>query len=550
MENSNTKQLDRQDKCLVEQLNCGWTAHHAGIARDHGVSESIFVTYIWKWIKHNLKSGKNIQDGKAWTYGSRDYLCKSLPGWTEDQVRLVIKKCVQKGLVLIGRFHENKYDKTNWYTLTDYALNECQIADQNPAILNFSQQLDLASENETLRKRILELESQITQEIPSGKIPQWEKQMVSRGCELIYPDLNEYGNNVQQYIPDRSGRNPQSLNIYKYNNNNPRKEEYIKKVCLIGNSESNELTSKKQTSFNNINDLEHSHPQIEAIDASTPLKGNGDLSTTCAITYSQSAPIDHMLSNSHGCSEEKIKAYAESRRKCGATLTQGAWDKSVKVCLDMVREKTKLTPDEAMDVLIARGDGNTRFDEIFGFALLDKKIEKFEEKALKYEVSRGQDEESVLMDLRRMAADHGIPDSFDLDNILFKLFNHKKNESDLENEQADTFLEEISKKQSKAITYHGEEPAYRQAMQAEQAKIHPQPSKPLSSKDLMANIFQYQHSSEKHQANHQRPVIAPRIDFKDGPPNHTCHGDIDAQNANLKLSWLSRLGIASGSAGM
>lgn len=31
MENSNTKQLDRQEKYLVEQLNCGCTAHHAGI---------------------------------------------------------------------------------------------------------------------------------------------------------------------------------------------------------------------------------------------------------------------------------------------------------------------------------------------------------------------------------------------------------------------------------------------------------------------------------------------------------------------------------------
>lgn len=486
MQNINTKQLDRQEKYLVEQLNYGWTAHHAGIAQDHGVSESIFVTYIWKWIKHNLKFGKNIQDGKAWTYGSRDYLCKSLPGWTEDQVRLVIKKCVQKGLVLIGRFHENKYDKTNWYTLTDYALNECQIADRNPAILNFSQQLDLASENETLRKRILELESQITQEMPSGKIPQWEKQRASRGFELIYPDLNEYGNNVQQYIPDRSGRNPQSLNIYKYNNNNPRKEEYIKKVCLIGNSESNESTSKKQTSFNNINDLEHSHPQIEAIDTSSPLKGNGDLSTTCAITYSQSAPIDHMLCNSHGCSEQKIKAYAESRRKCGATLTQGAWDKSVKVCLDMVREKTKLTSDQAMDVLISRGDGNTRFDEIFGFAVVPQE-KPCEEVLGQRSFTRGSDK-----------------------------------------------------------IHDGDLPAYRREIQEKQAKIHPQPSKPLSAQDLMASILQSQHSSEKSPANHQRPAIAPRFDFKDEPSNHTCHDDIDAQNANLKLSWLSRLGIASG----
>lgn len=38
MENSNTKQTDRQEKCLVEQLNCGCTAYHAGIGQPPGIS--------------------------------------------------------------------------------------------------------------------------------------------------------------------------------------------------------------------------------------------------------------------------------------------------------------------------------------------------------------------------------------------------------------------------------------------------------------------------------------------------------------------------------
>jgi len=159
MTDNTSSTSDRQDISSVKQLNNSWSTYHAGISRDYGVSESLFVSYVYRWIKHNIKNGINVQDGRVWTYGSIGSIRKKIKCWTDSQFKLIVKKCVDKGLILVSKSQENKYDKTNWYSLTDYAMRMCQQADANPFIANFQERSN-ESNSHLLERRIRELEEE------------------------------------------------------------------------------------------------------------------------------------------------------------------------------------------------------------------------------------------------------------------------------------------------------------------------------------------------------------------------------------------------------
>jgi len=91
---------------------------------DFGLDSAVFLDYIAHWLHLNSsnKQPRNFHDGRYWTYNTLDTLHSIFPGWPKETIRNIIRKCVKNGLLMVSNYNKKKYDRTNWYSLSDLAL--------------------------------------------------------------------------------------------------------------------------------------------------------------------------------------------------------------------------------------------------------------------------------------------------------------------------------------------------------------------------------------------------------------------------------------------
>ena len=78
------------------------------------------------WLCKNLANEHNIHDGQVWTYNTLSAWTELFPWLSADQIRRLLKKLEQSGLLVKGNYSENKFDKTVWYSLKEpeFCLNQ------------------------------------------------------------------------------------------------------------------------------------------------------------------------------------------------------------------------------------------------------------------------------------------------------------------------------------------------------------------------------------------------------------------------------------------
>ena len=91
---------------------------------DFGLDSAVFLDYVAHWLHLNSsnKQPRNFHDGRYWTYNTLDTLHSIFPGWPKETIRNIIRKCVKNGLLMVSNYNKKKYDRTNWYSLSDLAL--------------------------------------------------------------------------------------------------------------------------------------------------------------------------------------------------------------------------------------------------------------------------------------------------------------------------------------------------------------------------------------------------------------------------------------------
>ncbi|PWL79686.1 hypothetical protein DBY21_02785 [Candidatus Gastranaerophilales bacterium] len=94
------------------------------IAEKLGVNEAIMIRNFQFWLEKNKANEKNYCDGRYWTYNSIAAFCKIFPFWSRDQIRYILKKLTDKGILISGNFNKNPYDKTLWYSLDEEKMAE------------------------------------------------------------------------------------------------------------------------------------------------------------------------------------------------------------------------------------------------------------------------------------------------------------------------------------------------------------------------------------------------------------------------------------------
>ena len=92
------------------------------IAEKYGIAESIFLCNIAFWVKQNALNGHNYFEGKYWTYNSLAAFKGLFCYMSEWTIKKAIKNLKDNGLILTGNFNNDKFNHTNYYTLTEKGL--------------------------------------------------------------------------------------------------------------------------------------------------------------------------------------------------------------------------------------------------------------------------------------------------------------------------------------------------------------------------------------------------------------------------------------------
>jgi len=97
------------------------------LAKELGVEKAIIIWHLQFWIRFNRNRGKNIRDGKCWTYQAMADMQAYMPYFTYDSIRYHLEGLKDAGIIIVANYNRAKFDKTLWYAFADekaFAVDE------------------------------------------------------------------------------------------------------------------------------------------------------------------------------------------------------------------------------------------------------------------------------------------------------------------------------------------------------------------------------------------------------------------------------------------
>jgi len=97
-------------------------------AKEYGVECATILHNLRHWLDKNVANGKNVHDGRVWTYNSAKAFADLFPYLTEKQIYRRLKKLESEGILITGNYNKHNYDQTKWYTLNEdyYLIDESE----------------------------------------------------------------------------------------------------------------------------------------------------------------------------------------------------------------------------------------------------------------------------------------------------------------------------------------------------------------------------------------------------------------------------------------
>lgn len=89
------------------------------IAKQFGILEAVLMNHFIFWIEKNRANGKNYHDGRYWTYNSTKAFQELFPYASRRQIERALNHLRDEGILMVGNYNENKYDRTLWYAFTE-----------------------------------------------------------------------------------------------------------------------------------------------------------------------------------------------------------------------------------------------------------------------------------------------------------------------------------------------------------------------------------------------------------------------------------------------
>lgn len=85
--------------------------------------------HYWLQIKRKAKDTRSFKEGRWWFYNSFREWHKQFIWISERTIQRHFKDLVAQGIIIVGNFNNQNYDRTNWYTLSYERLNELTMTD-------------------------------------------------------------------------------------------------------------------------------------------------------------------------------------------------------------------------------------------------------------------------------------------------------------------------------------------------------------------------------------------------------------------------------------
>ncbi len=98
--------------------------HHfnTDIAAKYGIEEAILIHNIFFWIQKNAANDRAFHEDRYWTYLSKDAMGKLFVYIAYSKIKRVISNLHKRGIIMTKDFNDDKFNRTNWYSFTDKAL--------------------------------------------------------------------------------------------------------------------------------------------------------------------------------------------------------------------------------------------------------------------------------------------------------------------------------------------------------------------------------------------------------------------------------------------
>ena len=98
-------------------------------AIEHGTDKAIVLANIKFWLENSKKKDikRSKHDGYYWVYNTAKELSEVLPYFTPSKVQRLLKQLESDGVILVGNYNKVKYDRTRWYSLPEYSIDDNSV---------------------------------------------------------------------------------------------------------------------------------------------------------------------------------------------------------------------------------------------------------------------------------------------------------------------------------------------------------------------------------------------------------------------------------------
>lgn len=87
-----------------------------------GVPEAVVLGEVAFWCRKNEEAGKNLHDGRYWSYRSLREWQSTVPEF-KGRVIGILKRLEVAGWIISGNFNNTPFDRTKWYALSDKSIS-------------------------------------------------------------------------------------------------------------------------------------------------------------------------------------------------------------------------------------------------------------------------------------------------------------------------------------------------------------------------------------------------------------------------------------------
>lgn len=121
------------------------------IAKEYGIPEAVLFYNIAFWEKQNRLNEHNYFEGRYWTYNTLKAYQGLFDFMSLATIKRALKNLKEADLILMGNFNNDKFNHTNYYTLSDRGMRIVQNCDirlaQNEPIESVNLNLSILNKN-------------------------------------------------------------------------------------------------------------------------------------------------------------------------------------------------------------------------------------------------------------------------------------------------------------------------------------------------------------------------------------------------------------------